>query len=178
MPLPLIPHQNRKSIPLLKQVLIMETLRNCSPRPLSPYSDEPESRAPSKASFNSKPSSFNLITIDGNENSDPFSDAHEVKSLGSPSRPQRRRLAWRLPSCLRWSFCAFVQEVKALVGIRSRALGLKSLDGRSPFTLRRVYMLIFCTESRQPLWKAGSGAYVPMGKGGGGIGVREAEEMV
>jgi hypothetical protein len=33
-------------------------------------------------------------------------------------------------------------------------------------------------ESRQPLWKGGSGAYIPFAKGGAEVSVERTEEMV
>jgi hypothetical protein len=134
MPLPLIPHHHRKQIPLLKKVLIMETLRTMSPRPLSPYSDNPQpSQNFSKTRSKDTQISYNLITIgmgeEDSEPEDPFSDSHEVKSQQQSTT--RRISSWKLPLCMSWNLSALMDEIKALVGVgRDRRLGLKSLDGK------------------------------------------------
>jgi hypothetical protein len=133
MPLPLIPQHRPKQIPLLKKVLIMETLRNMSPRPLSPYSDDPQSRSSNKSRSEDTQISYNLITIGvGDEEAEaenPFSDSHEIKSRERSTT--RRSSSWKLPLCINWSFFGLVDEVKALVGVgRGGRLGLKSLDGK------------------------------------------------
>jgi len=149
-----ITHPRVQDFSLLRHVLIMETLRAYSPRPLSPYSD-----ADHPGTARDKERSHLAISIVESEN--PFSDEHEIDATPT------RRLSLRLPGCVRWSLRALVEEIKALVscgvGSRYKRLGIKSADGGFPSLSSRLYWSLPVTESRTPVWKGGSGAYIPMG---------------
>jgi hypothetical protein len=91
----------------------METLRPCSPRPVSP------SELPG-LDINK-----NLVTI---SIEDPFSDECAIK----PLKRRRRRSKFQFPSCVVASLYAFVTEVKNwasnAVGGRYSSLGIKGFS--------------------------------------------------
>jgi hypothetical protein len=149
---------------------------------LSPYSDDPSLPSSHPQAY-VKPKKFITISIAESEGipaaEDPFSDAHAIK-------PEPRKSSWKLPSCIRWSLCAFVEEIKSfaasVVGSRRKSgpVGLKSLDGKHVLgLLQQCYGLYsLFSESRMPLWKGGSGAYTPLARGGAEMGVRKVNDMV
>jgi hypothetical protein len=151
----------RKEIPLLKQVLIMETLRALSPRPLSPYTDQPINN------------SRKLMNIQM-ETEDPFSDEHAIDNESSRKSP------FRLFGCLRWSLLSIVEDFRALIGATRyppRGIGRGTSDGECP-ECRRGPVLRRYTESRTPLWRGGNSAYVPLGKGTSRVKAREVDDLV